>query len=112
MVVGDRPPAWLTSPAPILRSRLRRGRPSPAAFAGLAEEAGRSSARRRLQGKDGGARVADQVESACRKSHDQPAISLPAAATIAGLVRPARVPAFRFSLTFGLEVVFLGNRPR
>src|SRR5271166_6024975 len=35
-------------------------------------------------------------------------ISLAAAATIAGLVRPARVPAFRFSLTLGLEVFFLG----
>jgi hypothetical protein len=35
-------------------------------------------------------------------------ISLAAAATIAGLVRPARVPAFRFSLTYGLEVFFLG----
>src|SRR5208337_1216736 len=33
-------------------------------------------------------------------------ISLAAAATIAALVRPARVPAFRFS--FGLEVFFLG----
>src|SRR5208337_1479777 len=28
--------------------------------------------------------------------------------TIAAFVRPARVPAFRFSLTFGLEVFFLG----
>ena len=35
-------------------------------------------------------------------------ISLAAAATIAALARPARVPAFRFSLTFGLEVFFLG----
>ena len=35
-------------------------------------------------------------------------ISLAAAAAIAALVRPARVPAFRFSLTFGLEVFFLG----
>ena len=35
-------------------------------------------------------------------------ISLAAAATIAAFVRPARVPAFRFSLTFGLEVFFLG----
>src|SRR5208337_543315 len=31
-----------------------------------------------------------------------------AAAAIAGLVRPARVRAFRFSLTFGLGVFFLG----
>ena len=35
-------------------------------------------------------------------------ISLAAAAAIAAFVRPARVPAFRFSLTFGLEVFFLG----
>ena len=35
-------------------------------------------------------------------------ISLAAAATIAAFVRPARVPAFRFSLTIGLEVFFLG----
>ena len=35
-------------------------------------------------------------------------ISLAAAATIAAFVRPARVPAFRFSLTIELEVFFLG----
>ena len=35
-------------------------------------------------------------------------ISLAAAVAIAAFVRPARVPAFRFSLTIGLEVFFLG----
>ena len=95
MVVGDRPPASLTGRAPILRSRLRRGRPSPAVFAGLAEEAGRSSARRRLQGQDGGARVADQVESACRKSHDQPARVAHDAARQGDQMKPHRLHAPR-----------------
>ena len=45
-----------------------------------------------------------QAEPICAGALD----SLAAAATIAALVRPARVPAFRFSLTFGLEVFFLG----
>ena len=45
-----------------------------------------------------------QAEPICADALD----SLAAAATIAALVRSARVPAFRFSLTFGLEVFFLG----
>ena len=44
-----------------------------------------------------------QAEPICADALD----SLAAAATIAAFVRPARVPAFRFSLTFGLEVFFL-----
>ena len=45
-----------------------------------------------------------QAEPICADALDQ----LAAAATIAALVRPARVPAFRFSLTIGLQVFFLG----
>ena len=45
-----------------------------------------------------------QAEPICADALD----SLAAAATIAALVSPARVPAFRFSLTYGLGVFFLG----
>ena len=43
-----------------------------------------------------------QAEPICADALD----SLAAAATIAALVSPARVPAFRFSLTFGLRSSF------